>query len=163
MDCIEEGIVTQLLPDGEAVVTATRAEACASCSSQGTCAAMGGSGSATTVRAQNPIAARRGDRVAVSLAGSAIVGAAGLLYFLPALGLIGGAWAGHSVAAAQGVDPNLGAAIGAGGTLLLAGLLIATLGRRLGQRRHFVPRITRVLVPAGPSVEGGALGAGDGE
>jgi sigma-E factor negative regulatory protein RseC len=149
MDCIEEGIITQLLPGDEAVVTATRAEACAGCSTQGTCSAMGGSGSATTVRALNTIAARRGDRVAVSLAGSAIVGAAGVLYFLPAVGLMGGAWAGHAVATTRQADPNLGTALGALAALGISLALIAAFGRRLGRRRHFVPRITRVLVPGG--------------
>ncbi|MDP7113152.1 MAG: SoxR reducing system RseC family protein [Myxococcota bacterium] len=160
MDCIEEGIVTQLLPGDEAVVTATRAEACAGCSAHGTCSAMGGSGSATAVRALNTIAARRGDRVAVSLAGSAIVGAAGVLYFLPAVGLLGGAWGGHALAASRDIDPNLGAALGALGALCVSAAVIATYGRRLGQRRHFVPRITRVLVATdaggvGSETEGG--------
>ena len=98
--------------------------------------------------------------MAVSLAGSAIVGAAGVLYFLPAVGLLGGAWGGHALAASRDIDPNLGAALGALGALCVSAAVIATYGRRLGQRRHFVPRITRVLVATdaggvGSETEGG--------
>lgn len=158
MDCIEEGIVTEVLPGSEAIVTATRAEACASCSSQGTCVAMGGSTVATTVRATNEIGARQGDRVAVRLAGSAVVSAAGLLYFLPAVALVTGAWGGHEFASSRGVDVNLGAAIGAGAALAAAVPVIALIGRRLGRRQRFVPRIAQVLLeggePVGPRGEG---------
>ncbi len=154
MDCIEEGVVTQILPGGEAVVTAARVEACASCSAQSTCAAMGGSSKSTEVRARNDIGARRGDRVAVALAGSAVVGAAGLLYFLPAVGLIGGAWAGHALADASGIDVNLGAGLGAVLALATCLAVIAVVGKRLGRRQQFVPHISRVLVP-------GRLGEGE--
>ena len=147
MDCIEEGIVTRILPGGEAVVTAARVEACAGCSAQSTCAAMGGSSKSTEVHAINDVGARLGDRVAVVLSGSAVVGAAGLLYFLPALGLIGGAWGGHTLAGASEVNVNLGAGLGALAALALCFAAIGLLGRRLGKRKRFVPRISRVLVP----------------
>ena len=147
MDCIEEGVVTQILPGGDAVVTAARVEACASCSAKSTCAAMGGSSKATEVRARNDIGARRGDRVAVALAGSAVVSAAGLLYFLPAVGLIGGAWAGHVLADARGISVNLGAGLGAVLALAACMVVIAVAGKRLGRRQQFVPRISRVLLP----------------
>jgi len=146
MDCIEEGVVTRLLgPDAE--VTATRAEACHSCTSKGTCEALGGQTSATVVRASNPIGARVGDRVTVRLAGSSVLGAAGLLYFFPAVALIGGATAGHYGAASLALDPDLGAAAGAGLLLVLSLFAVALVGRRLGRRQSFVPRISQVTVP----------------
>jgi sigma-E factor negative regulatory protein RseC len=146
MDCIEEGIVTRLVGT-EAEVTATRAEACHACTAKGTCEAMGGSTSATVVRATNPVGARVGDRVTVRLAGSSVVGAAGLLYFFPAVALIGGAAVGHYAATARSWDADLGAAAGAALALVLSLVSVAFVGRRLGRRQSFVPRISQVTVP----------------
>ena len=148
MDCIEEGIVTRTMGT-MAEVTATRAEACQACSSKGTCEALGGNTSKTVVRANNVAGAAVGDRVAVSLAGRSIVGAAGLLYFFPAVALIGGAGLGQMVATRLDMDGNVGAVMGAVGLLAVSLAIVATLGRRLGRRQDFIPEITRVTVRGG--------------
>ncbi len=143
MECIEEGIVARVEGD-LAIVVATRAEACHKCSAKGTCTALGGTAKRTEVQATNPIGARPGDRVAVSLPGSSIVGAAGLLYFLPAVALIAGAMAGHFGGGGAGLDPDLAAAIGAVAALLVSLGVVALVGRRLGRRSAFTPRISQI-------------------
>lgn len=144
MECIEEGIVARV-QGGDAIIIATRADACAKCTAKDGCAAIGGAPTRTEVRATNDIGASPGDRVAVSLPGSSVIGAAGVLYFMPALALIAGALGGHHGGGALGLDVNLGAALGA-----LLGLgaslgLVALIGRRLSRRASFIPRISQVL------------------
>jgi sigma-E factor negative regulatory protein RseC len=129
-----------------AEVTATRAEACQACSSKGTCEALGGSTSKTVVRATNVAGAAVGDRVAVAMPGRSIVGAAGLLYFFPAVALLGGAALGQFAATRMETSVNVGAVLGALVCLLLSFALVALFGRRLGRRQDFIPEVSRVTV-----------------
>jgi len=145
MECIEEGIVTRTL-GADAEVTTTRAEACSNCESRSTCSALGGNTSSNVVRVANPIGAVVGDRVAVTLPGSSIVGAAGLLYFFPAVALIAGAFGGNWLATTWGHDPNVGTGIGALAMLLSSFASVAFVGRKLGKKRSFVPQISRVIL-----------------
>lgn len=145
MDCIEEGIVTRTMGT-MAEVTATRAEACQACSSKGTCEALGGSTSKTVVRATNVAGAAVGDRVAVAMPGRSIVGAAGLLYFFPAVALLGGAALGQYAATRMEASVNGGAVLGAAVCLLASFAVVALFGRRLGRRQDFIPEISRVTV-----------------
>jgi sigma-E factor negative regulatory protein RseC len=147
MDCIEEGFVARLVDARQAIVTATRSEACSTCSSRGMCTSLGGEVTTTEVQAINDIGARPGDRVSVGLAGSSIVRAAGLLYFFPAIALIGGALIGQQISAGRGANPDAGAALGAACALGLSLVLVALVGRKLARRREFIPRITAILVP----------------
>ena len=144
MECIEEGIVTRV-NGAEAEVTATRAEACSKCGSKSTCAALGGTSSNTVVRVSNEVGASVGDRVAVTLPGSSVVGAAGLLYFFPAVALIAGAGGGHVAAESLGINPNVGTGVGGLLMLVISFALVALVGRRLGSKRSFIPRISRVI------------------
>ncbi len=145
MDCIEEGIVTRTMGT-MAEVTATRVEACQACSSKSACEALGGNTSKTVVRANNVAGAAVGDRVAVTLAGRSIVGAAVLLYFFPAVALIGGAGLGQLAATRLAVDGNVGAVVGAVALLAVSLAVVAMLGRRLGRRQDFIPEISRVTM-----------------
>ena len=144
MECIEEGIVTRV-SGVEAEVTATRAEACSKCGSKSTCAALGGTTSNTVVRVSNGIGASVGDRVAVTLPGSSVVGAAGLLYFFPAVALIAGAGGGHMAAESLGVNPDVGTGVGGLLLLVISFALVAVVGRRLGRKSTFIPQISRVI------------------
>jgi len=153
MECIEEGIVTRVLGI-EAEVMAVRAEACSSCQSKSTCTALGGNTTQTVVRVSNPIGAAVGDRVAVSLPGASIVGAAGLLYFFPAVALIVGAAGGNALAGPLGLSDNLGTGLGGLLMLVISFTLVAVFGRRLGKKSSFIPQISRVIlegVEEGPS------------
>ena len=145
MDCIEEGLVTKTM-GAMAEVTATRAEACSACSSKGTCDALGGTSTKTVVRASNLAGATVGDRVAVTLPGSSILGAAGLLYFFPAVALIVGAAVGQFVATRLESNGNIGAVVGAVAFLALSFGAIALFGRRLGRRQDYIPEISHVMV-----------------
>jgi len=150
MDCIEEGIVTRTMGT-MAEVTATRAEACSACSSKGTCEALGGSTSLTVVRATNVAGADMGDRVAVAMPGGSIVSAAGLLYFFPAVALIGGAGVGQFAATRLAINDNVGAILGAVIFLLVSLGLVALVGRRLARRQDYIPEISRVILRAEPT------------
>ena len=144
VDCIEEGIVTRVMGP-EAEVTAALAEAGASCDSKSACSALGGVSSHTIVRVGNPIGARLGDRVTVTLPGNSVVSAAGLLYFFPAVALIAGAVAGNALATRTGTNVDLGSFFGAIAALLVSFVVVTVVGRRLGKRKAFVPQIARVV------------------
>ncbi len=145
MDCIEQGIISRV--NGEqAVLIATRSEACSACSSKSACNAMGGSPSLAEVTVNNTLGAQQGDRVVVAMPGSSVVQAAGLLYFFPAAALIAGAVAGNAAANSLALDVNLGALIGAAAALVPSLAIVMLVGRRLSQRQDFTPRVTQILM-----------------
>lgn len=145
MDCIEQGIISRVTGD-QAIVIATRSDACSSCSSKGACSAMGGAPTLAEVRVNNALGAQQGDRVVVAMPGSSVVRAAGLLYFFPAVALIMGAVAGNALAVRLVLDANLGTLLGAVLSLVPALLIVTLVGRRLSKRQDFTPRVTQILL-----------------
>ena len=99
----------------------------------------------------NPLGAQPGDRVWLSLPGTSILGATATLYALPAVSLVLGALAGTWAAPALGWSPDTSAmALSALG--LVSGLGLARLvGRRLGARASYRPRMVDGAFPPIPS------------
>ncbi len=148
--CNEEALVSAVQPDGRVRVTIQRGEACHACAARGACQSLGGQTKSFDIVVDNDLGAAPGDRVVLTLAESAVIKASAVLYLLPAMGLLAGAFGGYGVAGILGwaTDPVAIAGCLAG---LIAGLLAARLvARRLERRSAFVPRITRVRGPSTP-------------
>lgn len=142
--CDAPGLVERLTPEGAALVRVSRVEACQACRSRAFCHAMGGQVQEHLVEVDNPLEARPGDQVQLALPGTSLLGASATLYILPALGLVLGALAGSWASPALGCPEDL-AAIGLSATGLVWGLgLAALVGRRLGSRAAYQPRMVSV-------------------
>ena len=143
-ECHEEGLVTGSAPDGRALVTVARGEACHSCEARGACQALGGPTSDLVVAVENPVGAALGDRVVLTMDEAAVVKASAVLYLIPALCLVGGATIGWAVASARAWDADPLAIAGCIAGLAIGLVLARIIGRRLSGTRTFVPRITSI-------------------
>lgn len=144
-NCHEIGLVTAYAGPGYVRVKIERAEACHSCAAQGACATLGGQRADIVLDVENTEQSLPGDAVRISLAESSVVTAAAVLYLLPALGLILGAFAGNSHSAALGMSGDPAAALGAGvglGWGLLTARLVSV---RLSKSPRFVPKMVEVV------------------
>ena len=146
----EVGVVTELRPNGKALVKIRRAEACHSCASVGACNALGGKIEDVFLEVDNHLNASPGDQVALSMSEGNIVKASAVLYLIPALLLMAGAGLGHWYASANGMnaDPSAlgGAALGFGLGLLTSRVL----GSILGKDASYTPRLTNIVDRVGP-------------
>ncbi len=132
---IEEGIV--LKTDGVwAEVRTIKSDACASCSAKGFCH---DGGREMTVSVRNSARAKPGDRVSIEIATGSFLKVLLLLYIVPVLALMAGAFiglrlGGEDIAAA-------GAVIG----FVLAVVFVRIKGRQIGGMAAYQPQIVRVI------------------
>jgi len=148
--CSEEAVVSMLLPDGRARVAVRRGEACGACEARGACTTLGGPAAGFDILVENAIGARPGDRVVLDLSESAVIKASALVYLLPASTLLGGALAGSGLATSRGWPADPGAIVGCAVGLAAGMLATWAVSRAFERRKTFVPRMTRIVVPAAP-------------
>ena len=142
------GMVLRSYEDGTAEVVTDRRNACGGCESSHGCRSCL-TGAKMVAMVQNPVGAEQGDVVSIYLKESALRAGAVLLYIIPILWLMAGAFVG------DGLGSNW--RIGATGTAVLGGLAGLALGfmMALGISRSsrfgsgMVPKITRVIERAG--------------
>jgi sigma-E factor negative regulatory protein RseC len=144
-NCHEIGVVTAHGRPGYVRVKIERAEACHSCAAQGACATLGGQKADIVLEVANTEQALPGDSVRISLAESSVVTAAAVLYLLPALGLVLGAFAGNSHSAALGMSGDPAAALGAVVGLGLGLLTARLVSGRLSKNPRFVPQMVEIV------------------
>jgi len=126
------------------LVTAASANGCSQCNGKGC-----GSGKLTQLfcskprqfQVDNPIQARAGDEVVVSVAEGAVMRGIGLVYLLPLLLLVIGASLGN-ILAATAASADLYSALGAGGGLIF-GFLVAKYVASRQNRQQNRPYIAR--------------------
>ncbi len=140
----EEGIVTAL-SDTRAWVKTTRMSACSHCASRDSCTAQGGE--ATLVEAENPVDAKVGDRILVSMETTALLKASFLIYVFPILCLIVGAIIGQVVGLKGGLNPSWASPAIGGLFFVTALFFMKSKGNRLAQSAAYTPKIIRILPP----------------
>jgi sigma-E factor negative regulatory protein RseC len=136
--------------DGVADVSTWRRGACAGCSESASCGIDMQEECPEVVTAENRVGAWPGDTVELALPDHAALELSLLVWVLPLVGLVVGAFAGTGLADRIGLGADAAGALGA-----LAGLVVAFTGLRQVDRRaagspRITPRITRVLHRAGP-------------
>ncbi len=133
----ETGEVGEVRP-GQALVQTQRGAGCERCRARGGCSHLGGGRDARGWVA-GPLGVRVGDRVVVAVPEGTALRASVLVYLVPALCLMLGAFLGDRLAPVWGVPRDLGAA-----GLGLGGMVLAFLGVRLfGGRRIPGPTVVR--------------------
>ena len=127
-----------------ALVEASAGEACAACSSRGSCSLIGGE-SKRRLWMENRAGGRKGDTIEFAIAPGAVVRMSLLLYAFPVVALIAGMFAGMALAPRLGLDADLAAALfGAGGFALSFGIVKA-ISAILARGKSFQPVMIRVL------------------
>jgi sigma-E factor negative regulatory protein RseC len=139
----EKGIVTKISAD-TAWVRTLPSEACAGCSSCGTCNAQRED---AEVEVLNEVGARIGDRILIDIKTSAFLKATFLLYVFPIIGLTAGAMLGVQFADYYAYDASACSAAFGFGAFFLTVAVVRVKGNRMGRERVYRPRIVKVLPP----------------
>ena len=143
------GIVVGNDKDGWAHVITDRSGGCGGCHSGHSGCRTCLAGSKIESRAANPVGARSGDLVKLTLPASTVFKGTALLYILPIVALFIGAFAGIWTAGLLGFQHNSGALPGSLAGLGLAIWAVIRLGRRPEMIRQMTPVITAVVQRAG--------------
>ena len=141
------GIVIKTESGNYAQVVTERKGACGGCqSTSGGCRSCLAS-SKMESRVVNPVSAKAGDLVKVHLSSANLFTGAAILYLLPILGLLLGAFTGIWAATAFGLTEIFGSI---GGAMIGLGIGYATviaLDRNPNIRRRIMPTITTIVTP----------------
>ena len=99
-------------------------------------------------RVANPVSAKVGDHVKIHLSSANLFSGAAILYLIPVLGLLIGAFTGAWASSAFGFSDSFGSIVGAMSGLAVGFAVVIILGRRPGIRQRMVPTITQIVTPS---------------
>ena len=144
----EEGVVEKSSPS-KAIVRVERNEACANCQTRGACEML--SKKSMRVEVINDLGAKEGDRVEISVPTGSFLKLSMLVYLLPVVALIIGAYVGTLWAEAKGAEGALLPVIFGALAMGISFLIL----RRFDRRAHspssnFQPRLTKILANGAP-------------
>ena len=139
------GIVIKKESNKYAQVVTDRKGACGGCQSTPHGCRSCLSSAKMESRVANPVGAEPGDLVKIHLSSGNLYLGAAVLYLVPILGLLLGAFAGVWAAASYGLAEIIGTIGGAAAGLGLGFAAVIVLDRTAGMRRRTMPTITRVL------------------
>lgn len=144
------GLVTHISSKGLTEILTERRSACGGCQTIHGCNTCLASAK-IKAKVHNPIGARLGDIVEIQMDDKALWQSALILYGIPLLGLIGGAFAGPNTAILSFArESTTAVTTGLGGFILGIGIALV-LGNSAYAKQHLIPSITRVVTPAIPS------------
>jgi sigma-E factor negative regulatory protein RseC len=139
------GIVIKTEPGNYAQVVADRKGACGGCqSTPGGCRSCLASAKIES-RVANPVNAEAGDLVKIHLSSINLLTGAAILYLLPIIGMLIGAFAGVLVSTAFGLTQIIGSIGGAITGLIIGYTAVITLDRNPSIRRRMMPTITTIV------------------
>ena len=140
----EEGIVTKIESTNTAWVKTTKSGACKSCSARSSCHSLGG-GEEMEVEAINRAGAHVGQKVVLSFDTSPLLKATFMLYVLPIIAMIFGAFVGQNLAPNFNLNTSFLSAIFGFLFFGLTILFVRSKGNKLAQRDEYRPKIIRVI------------------
>jgi sigma-E factor negative regulatory protein RseC len=140
------GIVTEIDPGGWARVLTDRKGACGGChTNQGGGCRSCLAGAKFESRVTNPLGAKPGDVVKVSLRSRDFFKGAAMLYLFPVVALLVGALTGAWIAGLVGLEPTAGGILGAVAGIGVAGLILVRLDRSRIAKSSLIPAVVEVL------------------
>jgi sigma-E factor negative regulatory protein RseC len=141
------GIVIKTEPGNYAQVVADRKGACGGCqSTPGGCRSCLASAKIES-RVANPVNAEVGDLVKIRLSSTNLLTGAAILYLLPIVGMLMGAFAGGLASTAFGLTEIIGSIGGAITGLIVGYTAVIALDRSPSIRRRIMPTITTIVAP----------------
>lgn len=139
---LEKGFVEKASPQ-TAVVLVERSSACDHCRSRGACEVL--SGRTTRIEVENELGAKEGDHVEITIPAASVLKLSFLVYLIPVVALVAGAYAGNVWAEGRGSDPTF-YAVAAGVLAMIATFLfIKNLDQAASQpSSEYRPRMSRI-------------------
>jgi sigma-E factor negative regulatory protein RseC len=143
---VQIGIVSEIDPGGWARVLTDRKGACGGCHSDhgGGCRSCL-AGAKFESRVTNPLGAKPGDVVKVSLRSRDFFKGAAMLYLFPVAALMVGALTGSWVSRLVGLLPTVGGILGALVGVCIAALLLVRLDRSRIANSSLIPSVVEIL------------------
>ena len=139
------GIVIKTEPDHYAQVLSDRKGACGGCQSTSDGCRSCLASAKIESQVANPVNAHAGDLVKIHLSSTNLLTGAAILYLLPIIGMLIGAFAGVLVSTAFGLTQIIGSIGGAITGLIVGYTAVITLDRSPRIRRRMMPTITTIL------------------
>jgi len=138
----EKGLVTSITEDGWAQVETDRNDADSHCDS---CRVSFGCNSEMTIKAINRAGAGVGDLVSIHLSSGTIMKSAAILYLIPVVGLISGAFMGEGLSTRLAISQTSAIALLSLAGFILGFIITALISRWMSGRRTLSPIITRII------------------
>lgn len=138
----EKGLVTSITEDGWAQVETDRNDADSHCDS---CRVSFGCNSEMTIKAINRAGAGVGDLVSIHLSSGTIMKSAAILYLIPVVGLILGAFMGEGLSTRLAISQTSAIALLSLAGFILGFIITALISRWMSGRRTLSPIITRII------------------
>ena len=142
----EQGIIEEVSGQ-KALVRIKQSSACATCESRGDCELV--SGKSMVVEVANDLEGGEGDHVELSVPSGAFLKLSLLVYILPVVALIAGAFAGGAFAGVLHVPLSVASVIGGFLAMGITFYALKRLDRSLRARSEFRIRMTRVILRSG--------------
>jgi sigma-E factor negative regulatory protein RseC len=138
----EKGLVTGISEDGWAQVETDRNDACSNCSS---CRVSFGCNSEMTINAINRAGAGVGDLVSIDLSSGKIIKSAAILYLIPVVGLILGAFLGDELSTRLSMSKTGAVALLSIAGFIMGYIITTIISKWMSARRTLSPIITRII------------------
>ncbi len=97
------------------------------------------------VEASNILQAKEGDLVEISVPESSLMKLSLLVYFIPVIALLIGAYAGNTWAGSFNLSPSLGAILAGGISMGITFLALMRVNHNIGNKDEYAPRMIRIL------------------
>jgi sigma-E factor negative regulatory protein RseC len=138
----EKGLVTGTTEDGWAQVETDRNDAGSHCTS---CRVSFGCNTEMTINAINRAGAEVGDLVSMHLSSGTIMKSAAILYLIPVVGLISGAFLGDELSTRLAMSKTSAVALLSIAGFILGYIITTLISRWMSARRTLSPIITRII------------------
>jgi len=142
----EQGVIEDVSGQ-KTLVRIKKSSACATCESRGSCEVV--SGKSMVVEVANDLGAGQGDHVELSVPSGSFLKLSLLVYILPVVALMAGAFAGGSLAGVLHMPLPLASVIGGFLVMGITFYALKRFDRSLRSRSEFRPRMTRILLRSG--------------
>ena len=141
-----KGKVTGTAEDGWAQLIIERTGGCGGCQTTHKCHSCL-SHAKTEARALNVVGAKTGDLVSVSINTGTLLKSAAILYFLPVVGLLVGAFTGPVVGKMLGLSETGSAILFGFVGLCLGFIFVVFYSRKMSAKNRLTPKIDHIIVP----------------
>ena len=138
----EEGIIEKVI-NQKAIISVQKSAACANCPSNGECDML--SERNMKIKVVNELHAEVGDRVEISLPDKSLLKLATMVYFLPVIALIIGAYAGEKWATSFHIPSTSASIIGGVITMVITFYALKRIDKAQDDNPEQMPRMTRIL------------------
>ncbi len=141
----EQGVIERVFQQ-KAIVHIRKSSSCASCKSRDGCGVL--SGKEILIEVSNDLGVKVGDHVEISVPKGSLLRLSLLVYFLPIVALVIGAFAGSVWAQSFGVGSTLASIVGGGFCMGITFLILRKFDRAVQDKRGYRPFMTRILFSA---------------